>query len=410
MKPKGQERGPVRIAAFGAGNRMNKYLRYILAHPEEAQLVAVVEPNPLRRRAMADKSGLPERQMFGSEREFFDSTVEADAAFICSPENVHFAQASGCIGSGLHVLLEKPIAQSFDQCRELAEAARRRGVRVGVCHVLRLHPYFAELHRLANSGRLGRIVSVSHRVAVGIDRATHSFVRGNLSRSSEANPILLSKSCHDIDLISWIVGSPCRRVASFGSLGWFKPENAPAGSATRCIDCAVERECPYSAVNLYRERREWIANFDVREGESSEQAIERELAEGAHGRCVFRCNNDVADRQTVAMEFENGSVATLSVDLFTAEDGRETRITMTNGEIEADGSTIIVKQLRPRSEQRLDFSSLADAPLHGGADLQIVADFIRAVNDPTFELTTDIDHALESHRIGFMAEASRRNG
>lgn len=402
MKQEGQQ--PVRIVAFGAGNRMNKYLRYVLDNPSEVELVAVVDPNKLRRRNMALEAGLPETDTFATEAEFFDSSIAADAAIICSPENFHYAQAMDCIERKMHVLLEKPIAQSNEECLEIAAAARRCGVRVGVCHVLRRHPYFVRLRELARTGDLGKIVSINHRVAVGLDRATHSFVRGNLNRSSLGNPILLSKCCHDIDLIHWIVGTKCNRVASFGSLSWFNRQNAPADSSERCINCSRESECPYSAVNLYRERKQWIDNFDVKEGESTVDAIERELAEGRYGRCVFRCDNDVNDRQVVAMEFDGGVTAMLSIDMFTHSDCRETRISLTNGEIIGTGSEIKVIQLRPYVEQTFNFAEQMMQPYHAGADLQIMADFIAAIHNPEQPLLIDVADALESHRIGFSAE------
>ena len=221
---------PVRIVVIGAGNRAHKYLEYARRNPEQLRLAAIVEVNDLRRRAMADAFGLPDKYCYAHYDDFFAEGLDADMVLISTPENAHFDPAVKAIDAGYHVLLEKPIAQRLDECREIARRARRR-VLVGVCHVLRYHPYFAKIRELVASGRLGHVVSVNHTASVGLDRATHSYVRGIFRRESEANPILLAKCCHDIDFLLWLTGSHCRRLSSFGSLRWFRAENAPEGSA-----------------------------------------------------------------------------------------------------------------------------------------------------------------------------------
>ena len=105
------------------------------------------------------------------------------------------------IEAGYNVLLEKPIAQSLPECCRIAEAARRKGVIVGVCHVLRYHPYFIKIKEIVDSGQLGEIISISHLAAVGLDRTTHGFVRGMWRREEITNPMLISKCCHDIDFL-----------------------------------------------------------------------------------------------------------------------------------------------------------------------------------------------------------------
>lgn len=400
-------REPVSIVMIGAGNRARKYLEYIIATPSHARVVGVVEPNALRRNAMADHCNLPAEARYDSVESFFNAGKIADGVIIATPDVYHYEHSMRAISLGYHVLLEKPIAQTDAEAAEIAEAASRAGVVCNVCYVLHFHPYFVKLRELARSGRLGRIVSVSHRSPVGIDRSTHVYVRGAWGRKETSGPLLTSKCCHDIDYILWLTGSRCRRVSSYGSLGWFKRENAPEGSASRCIDCAVESTCPYSAVDLYRNRREWINNFDVPEGTTMSQAIERELASGPYGQCVYRCDNDVVDRQVVAMEMESGITVDFAMDLFTPDCRRTTRIIMTNGEIIGDERGITVNKLRPRESEYYDFSDLMRAPFHAGADLMTVGNFIDAINGLPDESSTDIVSVLESQRVCDAIEESR---
>ena len=235
---------PLRMAVIGAGNRANKYLEYARRHPERLQPVAVVDGNELRRNETAERFGLASERRYADYDAFFARPADADAVLITTPDDVHFDPCMKAIDAGLHVLLEKPIAQRLDECRAIARRARERGVLVGICHVLRYHPYFAKIREIVDSGELGQIISVNHVAAVGIDRTTHSYVRGPWRREETSNPMLLAKCCHDVDFLLWITRSPCRKLSSFGSLRWFRAANAPQTSAERCIDCPVEHDCP----------------------------------------------------------------------------------------------------------------------------------------------------------------------
>ena len=233
------ETKPVTIVAIGAGNRTNKYLEYAIRNPDRLKLVGVAELNDIRRHAIASKFGLKPEECFADYERFFENPVPADAILIGTPENMHFEPCMKAIEAGYNVLLEKPIAQSLPECCRIAEAARRKGVIVGVCHVLRYHPYFIKIKEIVDSGQLGEIISISHLAAVGLDRTTHGFVRGMWRREEITNPMLISKCCHDIDFLLWLTEARCRKLSSFGSLRWFRAENAPKGSTPRCIDSTI---------------------------------------------------------------------------------------------------------------------------------------------------------------------------
>ena len=407
-KPAHMSNKPLSIVAIGAGNRTNKYLEYVRLNPDKAKLVGVVELNPIRRENVARKFGLQPSACYTDYHDFFRNPLKADAVMICTPENMHYEPCTMAIEAGYHVLLEKPIAQTLQECQAIGEAAKRKNVIVSVCHVLRYHPYFMKLKELACSGELGSIISINHRTAVGVDRAAHSFVRGPWSREAETNPMLISKCCHDIDFLLWLTKTRCRKLTSFGSLRWFKSQNAPQGSAKRCIDCQVENKCPFSAIDLYRVRRDWISNFDIPQGKTLDEVIEDQLKEGPFGRCIYHCDNDVVDHQIVSMEMESEVTINFSMDIFTQEDHRETHICLTEGEIDGDETCLKVRKFRGGKETTYDFSFIKEKPFHAGADLDIVADFIEAVRHPEKYLKTSIDLSVESHRICFEAERSRK--
>lgn len=402
---------PTSIVAIGVGNRMRTYMHYVERHPEMGRLVAVVEPDDVRRKAMADHFGLPKENRFCSLDDFLRSGIKADVAFICTPEGLHYEPCMAALKAGMHVLLEKPVAQTYRQCHDICEESIRRNKTVWVCHVLRFHPVFIKIKELVASGRYGKIITVNHTENVGLDRATHSYVRGTMNTEAGNNPMLLAKCCHDIDFILWLLESQKGKVSSFGSRVWFRAENAPEGSSKRCFDCRVEKGCPYSAVDLYKRRKEWISNFDVPDGETIDGVIDHELSEGDFGRCVFHCNNDVVDNQVVTLQMDNGTLVTLCMDVFTLNDGRITDIKLTGGEIVSDGKKITVTDFADRSVKTFDYTEECNKPFHGGADLKLVEDFLIAVRGGgrSFSATSIVD-SLISHQVCFKAEQSRRSG
>lgn len=396
------KRERLRVALIGAGNRGRKYALALGSIASKAVLSDIVDPNELRcAKVAATHKGVA---IHDSVESLLGSDRLPDAAIIATPERLHPGQAEMLLGRDIHILLEKPIASTPGEIARLATLAREaseRGVVSGVCHVLRYHPYFRTLHRLATSGELGTLVSMTHRVDVGIDRATHTFVRGPWGQSGLTSPMLLSKCCHDTDLISWIVRRPLAASYSVGGRCFFRQENAPC-KAARCVDCSVERTCPFSAVDLYRRRGEWTDNFDVPPGLTLGEVVEEELKQGRFGRCVFSCDNDVVDRQALLMEFEGGSIATLTMNLFTSEDRRQTHICLTGGEISGNGSTISVQPLRGAG-RIYDFSHLSGAPLHAGADISVVDDFIEAILAGR-DMECSVESALQGHMIACTGE------
>ncbi len=389
---------------------MNAYTEYARLHPEELEIVAVVEPNPLRLEQYAAAFGIPAAQAFPSWEECLQRPRMADAVFLCTPDPLHYRPALAALEKGYHILLEKPIAQSWEQCNEIAARAAECGLIVGVCHVLRYHPYYRKIKTVLESGVLGEVISVCHRIEIGTERMAHSFVRGLWRKESESNPIILSKACHDLDLIVWLTGRKCCSMDSYGSLKWFRACNAPAGSALRCIDgCTVEPECPYSAVELYGRQKRWLRHFDIGEGAALETVIRKELKEGPYGRCVYRCDNDVADNQVVAMSLEGDITVDFSLNGFTREGARRTRIAGSHGELFGDEKQLTVAPFRKEPEV-YDFSdTYGECNFHGGADLHIVADFLKAVREGrSAHFPVRIEEALESHRIAFEIEKKRK--
>lgn len=402
---------PIGLVLAGAGNRARTYGEYLRRPESGCNVAAVVEPNPFRRAAALEAYSLPAAAGFAAWDDFRRAGMQGiQAAVITTPDHLHYEIAMSSLRDcGYHILLEKPIAQSYRECLDIARTAQERGLTVGICHPLRYHPFFVKLRELARDEELvGSIVRIDYTENIGIDRMTHAFVRGLWRNRAESNTLLVSKCCHDIDYLVWLTGSAATAVGTSGGLSLFRPGKAPAanGGAERCLDCPMERDCPYSAVELYLRRRRWLRHFDLPEGFGDED-IRRVLRETTYGKCVYRVgDNDVWDHQSVAMTMSDGMQIDLNINGVTSDEGRRVHIMGSRGELWGDERTIRLRRYAAAEltgealEREWHFASLADAPGHAGADYAIVDDFLGAIRRGTVPLC-DIGHSLEAYRIAF---------
>jgi predicted dehydrogenase len=408
---------PVRLIVVGAGSRGAVYAAHVRDHRESARIVGVAEPRAFYRDRLAREHRVPSDFVAEDWRELAARPKFADAVILATPADCHTEPAIAFADLGYHVLLEKPMAPTADACRLIAAAAERNGVMLAVCHVLRYTRYTETLKAILASGRIGEIVSLEHLEPVGYWHQAHSFVRGNWGNEARSAPMLVAKSCHDLDWIRYVMGQPCVQVSSFGGLQHFRREAQPEGAADRCLDCAVEAACPYSAVKIYLGRvRAGYTGWpvDVLTPDLTEAGVTEALRTGPYGRCVYACDNDVVDHQVVAMKFASGATASFTMTGFTRQRDRETRIFGTRGEIRGDGETLEVHDFLTDHTETIETGIASDgsaATGHGGGDGRLMEQFIAAVaaGDPS-QIRSGASESLETTLLVFAAETARRDG
>jgi len=413
---------PLEAIAIGAGHRgTDAYAPYALEHPDALRFVAVAEPDEARRHRFAERYGVPRENCFATWQELVARGQLAPAAFNCTMDAMHTPSTLALLNAGYHVLLEKPMATTLADCVALAQAAERANRVLQICHVLRFTAFFAMLHDILASGRLGRIITVEHRENVVYWHYAHSYVRGNWRNSDTSSPMILAKCCHDMDILYWNLG-PVRRLTSYGSLVHFRSENAPPGAPARCTDgCPVEADCPYYAPRLYlTAHTEWPVS--VISVDPSLEARRRALETGPYGRCVYHCDNDVVDHQVVAFEFESGVSAALFMHGHSHLESRTMRydgtratlrglFTYFSGEIEIyDHLTEELETIVPGVSRQSDADEAEAGVGHGGGDMGLVASFVRALRADTPSVLTSARNSLESHLMAFAAEQARVEG
>lgn len=399
---------PITAVVLGAGSRGVNYANYALLKPEELKIVAVEEPREDSRAQFARRFDLPEENTFSSWKELLEKPRMADVAFVCTLDHDHIGPALAALEKGYHILLEKPMSNREQECIDIEAAAAKAGKQLTVCHVLRYTPFYQTLKGLIDAGKIGQVMVATQIENVAYWHQAHSFVRGNWRNSVETSPMILQKCCHDVDILLWLAGKDCKKVSSFGSLRHFTAENAPEGAPERCLDgCPHADRCLYYAPKLYLTgNTEWPV--DVLTTDLTPEGIEKALRDGPYGRCVYRCDNDVVDRQVVNMELEDGTVCNLIMSAFTANCCRQLKLLGTLGQIQADmGTNEIWYHPFGGEPERIEVPK-ADSG-HGGGDYGLMHDFLKVVAEGG-ESRTSARASLQSHLVCFAAERSRLEG
>ncbi|RMJ27782.1 hypothetical protein PHISP_01355 [Aspergillus sp. HF37] len=369
----------LRFLVIGAGSRGSAYAQAITT-ATPGVIHAVADPHAVKRRELGRSFIWAENQP-GAGQEFADwkdwlqwevrrrenassssadDPAGVDGVLVCTLDETHAEILHAIAPLQLHILCEKPLAPSMTDCLSVYRALVPRGAdgpaRIfSLGHVLRYSPHNVLLRTLLLADRvIGDIVSLEHCEPVGWWHFAHSYVRGNWRRQTPTGDgSLLTKSCHDIDFILWLLCSPPpgepdpnapphlpRSISSTGSLTQFRRARKPrlAGAATNCISCPAERVCNYSAVKIYRDmhlrhaarigwpldivcpdledsallstgRRDEAENVllarlseDYTRGKTPDKAI---AARPWYGRCVYDGDNDVCDDQFVTLTWDD---------------------------------------------------------------------------------------------------------
>ncbi|MCI8463087.1 MAG: Gfo/Idh/MocA family oxidoreductase [Lachnospiraceae bacterium] len=407
------------VVIAGAGGRGRiTYAPYAKKFPEQMRLIAAADRIPERLEEMRQEYGLEQDKCFSSVEEMFAQPRLADMAFICTQDADHVRHACLALDKGYDVLLEKPVSADIAQCRQLLDKAEKLGRSVTVCHVLRYAPFYQKLKSLLEEGALGEIISIQASENVGYWHQAHSFVRGNWRRSGDTSPMILAKCCHDMDLLVWLTGSRCRRISSMGGLSFFRQENAPQGAPDYCMEgCPVKDQCPYDAEKIYV--TDTLTGYDTNGagwmqravyGGTDREGLRAALGTSPYGRCVFRCDNDVVDNQSVTMEMESGVTISFHMCGLNQRNYRTIHIMGTGGDISGDleEETLVLNRFGKEPEViRMNVEETISG--HGGGDYRMLADMFRARSQGQGTLTS-LRQSLESHYMAMAAESSRLAG
>ena len=423
------------VSILGCGSRGHyTYGKCMFDFKDKFQIVSVCDIDQEKIDLAQKAWGISAENCFLDAEEFLKEK-RSDALVIATQDRDHVKMCIKALELGYDILLEKPISPIEDELYELLEANKKYNRKVIVCHVLRYAPAFLKIKELLDSGEIGKIVCIDWIEQVTYWHQAHSFVRGNWRNDEETSPMIMQKCCHDLDLLQYYADSKCKTVYSVGDLAFFNKANQPEGASDRCETCKYIHDCVYSAERLYVEKRrkdfDWAfdkpeVNEDARQQgwpfnvvdlsrPITEESIRKAYENNQYGRCVFACDNNVVDNQTVVMQFENGIKANLTMTAFTALPGRKMTFHGTLGEVEMDEENDYIRLSRyGKGTQFFSIKEVLKEAInddfgHGGGDLMLVKDFYKALAVEE-KLGTTLDRSVESHLMALAAEKSRRTG
>lgn len=138
---------------------------------------------------------------------------DIDAISICTPHHLHAPMALQAIDAGIHVLLEKPLANTEEDCLKVIKAAEGKGVTLMLAYVLRYLPAFVRLKEAIETEEFGK--------PFNIDCSVMGYMKPNpgswfSKKDAVGGGVLFSQGCHYIDIIQWLMGDPIK-VSSFST-------------------------------------------------------------------------------------------------------------------------------------------------------------------------------------------------
>ena len=410
----------ISVIVIGAGNRGDRYAELMNQRPDQYEIVGMADPAEARRVHFQQAYGVPAQNCYGGWEQILAQPKMADVAVIATVDNMHYEPALLAIEKGYDLLLEKPVAPTAEECAHVLRAAREKGVKVLVCHVLRYSPFYGRMKELVMSGTIGDILSIDQVEGIGNVHFSHSYVRGNWHNTATSAPMLLAKSCHDLDIIQWLLDKPCEYVSSFGGLTHFVPEKAPDGAPVRCSDgtCPAYDTCPYNCIKHYYDfkenpRRQIITKGIAKDYVATDEEVMEALKTTNYGICAYHSDNNVLDHQVVSMEFEGGATANLTVNAFN-KGGRYIRIYGSEGEIYAHmkDKEILVHTFSDKKTVQVPVVKIEETidGGHGGGDAGIVKEMYEYfAGEYNGFRAADLDISVQNHMIGFAAEEARLN-
>lgn len=404
----------VTIAILGLGARGGHIYANCLKNNKKAKVVAVCDNNKEKVEKLKKFFDLSDDQCFLDQNELLKQK-RADGIIIAHDDDDHYYSVMKALDLGYDILIEKPISPNPVECLEIAKKAMDLNKKVIVAHVLRYAPFYDEIKKTILSGKIGQIVDLAQTENVGYWHYAHSFVRGNWNNSNTSSPMILAKCCHDLDMINYLIDKRCLALSSIGSLKYFNKAHKPDGATHRCTDgCPYLDTCEYNAIKTYitnstDNNNGWLSQYVS--VDQSKESILNGLKTGPYGICVWDCDNNVVDHQSVLMQYEDEVTATLHMNIFSKDCFRELRISGTKGEIIANDRENIIKiNCWDGTHDIIDVNKICPNMIgHGNGDLVLTNRFVDMLSNESCQID-NIDQSVSSHINACAAEKSRVSG
>ena len=428
----------IKCVILGYGLRGQAYAKYALLRPEELEIIAVIDFSSIGREKAKQDFNLPDSALFDSLDSFIEKGIDCDLIVNATMDTYHYETSVKILKAKYNMLLEKPVSSKSEEVKEIARLAKENNCAVFVCHVLRYTPFYSKIKEIIDSDEIGKVISIQANEHIWHGLFVDAFVRGKWSNEKECGSgLLLSKCCHDTDLLCWLNNATKPvEVSSFGSRSFYSPENAPKNATKYCFDCPAKDDCMFDAYK-FQLKLNCIPNYVFGQmGKPVDSITDQEKIEYMKnhkaGECVFNMETDLVDRQSVSINFANGSIATLNMIGAATRAGRKMHVVCEYGELDGDleTNTIIYRKFNKHavnekyvSDERMytqtilhpELDSKGDNPVdasHHGGDYFIMKDIVDLLNGKIKKSTknamTTIEDSIDGHFVVYAAEKSRK--
>lgn len=312
---------------------------------------------------------------------------EADILFIMTPEWTHLEIFKKAVNSGCHVFLEKPIATTLEDCKEIHEISKSTDKIVQVGFVLRCSLFYQKIKQMVESGKMGKIITIQMNERMALQHGT-AFKRQWHRLKRYTGGFLNEKCCHDIDIMRWIMEKQAYpvEVSSFAGIGFSNEKDTPI----LCSECKLDN-CPW--------RYKGVDSLKNVNGKAYVDSTSSGI-----GRCVFHSDTDVYDHQTVNILFSDGSQGVFTVIAMSGKPGRDILIHGTDGYLEGDLGSGTIK-VRNYWHDETETVALGQLGAHGGEDDVIISEFLDCIKNGKKPVST-VEDGMMASMIAFAADKS----
>ena len=374
-----------KIALIGMGQRGCCYARMINRTPE-AELAAICDTDSIRAAAFAKELELEHIPRYSTVEEMLEK-ADFEAAVITTPDFFHRDSAVKCCQAGKHIMLEKPMAPTAAECREIIKSCQENNCLLQVGFVLRCHPLFRRVIEVARSGKLGQLLNITSTEHIGVMHGA-SYMRRWHRKLANSGGFILAKCSHDLDIIATVADSKVKRVASFGSLDFFTPDKLKYNYCSKCPD----QEC------RFRFKGEFVKMTPEEKADPSAKPFDL---------CVYNRDKDLVDHEVAILDFANGIKASFTLNLFAEVPKRTICVAGTEGILYADSADEVININYSNGQPAETIPCPAEnSSGHGGSDQSFLDEFISCIskNQPP---QADYMAGLASTVIGNAIEKAR---
>lgn len=378
----------INVGIIGGGERGMIYLRLSLSGIREGVHVkALADPDVDKMKSLAGtfykEANTEPPRFYGDYREMLDHE-DINAVFISSSDTTHKEIFLDVVSRGKHILLEKPLATTIEDCFEIYKASVGYSKVIKLGFVLRYTGFYKKIKEIIEKGDLGKIISIEAREILGVPHAGSYFRRWHRFKKNNGG-FVNAKCSHDIDLLNWMVDSEPAYVSAFGSRIFF---NKKDGAAQECKNCDLKHECKYLAVELPPDAPDyyWHTQKDY---------------------CVFNSEKDIVDHEILTIEYANGVTAAFIANMFGDRDRRSMTINGSEAELKADltEGTIQITNIYPKYTQTYKIEKGTGG--HSGGDEGLFKCFIDAIQkDDVTDGANEVKRGLLSSLVAMSGETS----